>query len=38
MIERHPYKPESRVPAILLDLIAATIVGVGIGVLIALGL
>jgi F0F1-type ATP synthase assembly protein I len=38
MIERHPYKPESRVPAILLDLIAAIIVGVGIGVLIALGL
>lgn len=38
MIDRHPYKPESRVPAILLDLIAAIIVGVGIGVLIALGL
>lgn len=38
MIERHPYKAESRVPAILLDLIAAIIVGVGIGVLIALGL
>lgn len=38
MIDRHPYKPQSRVPSILLDLIAAIIVGVGIGLLIGLGL
>jgi len=38
MIDRHPYKPDSRVPAWILDLLTATILGVGIGLLIGLGL
>ena len=38
MIDRHPYRPESRVPSWILDLLAAVVVGVGIGLLIGFGL
>lgn len=38
MIDRHPYKPASRVPAWLLDLLTACVLGIGIGLLIGVGL
>ena len=38
MIDRHPYRPDSRVRSWILDLLAAVVVGVGIGLLIGFGL
>lgn len=37
-MNRHPYQPESRVPAWILDLLTACILGIGIGLLIGVGL
>lgn len=37
-MNRHPYRPDSRVPAWILDLLTASVLGIGIGLLVGFGL